>query len=246
MKRTMFGATLAAALGATLALPAAGADLTKIQKAYFGGTKPGVWARYEQVTTDAKGKASTTTQTVSRLENEGDRVWFETRNEPKEGGKQKPSTTKMLMNTDFRPEKNALDFMKYIDRVIVQEDGGKAQEMPMEQFRALVGGIQADYGADVESKGSETVDGKSCDRYRMKGAFDVKVVFIRMKGTWDSELWLSDSVPFGRVKESITVLDEKGKPMSKTDTRLLETGTGAVSRIKGPVDKVEIPKMPWN
>lgn len=244
MKRTIFGAALAVVLAASHAPTAFGADLAKLQKAYFGGSKPGAWARYEQVTTDAKGKVTTSVQTVSRLENEGDRVWIETRTEPKEG-KPKPSTTKMLMNPDFKVEKNALDFMKFIDRVIVQEDGGKAQEMPMDMFRSVMGGIQLDYGADLEAKGTETVEGKSCDRYELKGAFDAKIAFFRMKGSWTSDLWLNDSVPFGRVKESVTMVDEKGKPMSKIETRLLETGTGATSRIKGPVEKVEMPKMPW-
>jgi len=157
----------------------------------------------------------------------------------------KPSTTKLLMKTDFRPEKNALDFMNYIERVIMQEDGGKAQEIPFDQFRALMGGIVVDYGTDVEPKGGETVEGKACDRYHMKGAFDAKILFMRLKGTWESDVWLSDAVPFGRVKESMVTSDEKGKLMSKMESRLLDTGTGAVSRIKGPVEKLEMPKLPW-
>jgi len=239
-KRTVLGAILVV----SLALPAAAGDLSKIQKAYFAGTRPGSWAKYEQVTTDAKGKVTTAVQTLSRLENEGDRTWLETRIEPKDG-KKKGSTTKLLMKIDFRPEKNALDFMNYVDRVVMQEDGGKAQEIPFDQFRTLMGGITVDYGADVEARGSETVEGKACDRYLMKGAFDVKILFMRMKGTWVSEMWLSDAVPFGRVKESIATSDENGKLMSKTESRLLDSGTGAVSRIQGPVEKVEMPKLPW-
>ena len=241
---TAVTAVTVVAVAAALAHPAEAVDLSKLQKGYFAGTRAGSWARYEQVTTDAKGKVTTVVQTVSRLENEGDRVWMETRTEPKEG-KKKASTAKFLMKTDFRPEKNALDFLNYIDRVIMQEDGGKAQEMPIDQFRAFTGGISVDYGVDVEAKGSESVEGKACDRFGMKGSFDVKILFMRMKGTWVSDVWLSDGVPFGRVKESIATSDEKGKLMSRTESRLLEAGSGAVSRIKGPVEKVEIPKLPF-
>jgi hypothetical protein len=37
--------------------------------------------------------------------------------------------------------------------------------------------------------------------------------------------------------------DEKGNISSKSETKLLETGSGATSRIKGPVQKVDLPKL---
>jgi hypothetical protein len=87
------------------------------------------------------------------------------------------------------------------------------------------------------------VDGKSCDRYGLSGKFEFKVVFINIKGAYEGDVWLNDSVPFGRLKESMVTKDDKGNLMSKGETKLLETGTGATSRIKGPVRKVDLPKL---
>ncbi len=229
----------------SVASVAPAADLSSVQKAYFGATKPGTWARYEMKSVDQKGRETMSVQTVSRLENEGDRIWMEVRTEPK-GGKQKASTLKYLLKQGFRMEKNALDFMKSIDRIITQEDGGEAAEMPIEMLKMaanLAGNV--DYGSDVTSKGTETVDGRTADHYAMSGKFAMKVVFAEIKGSWASDLWLSDSIPFGRVKESTTTKDESGKLMARTDTRLLETGSGAKSRITGPVKKSEVPKLPF-
>ena len=73
----------------------------------------------------------------------------------------------------------------------------------------------------------------------------MKVVFIRMKGTTESELCMSDSVPFGRLYEKTVTKDDKGKLTSTTEMKVLDSGTGATSAIKGPVKAVEMPKMPW-
>jgi hypothetical protein len=39
--------------------------------------------------------------------------------------------------------------------------------------------------------------------------------------------------------------DDKGRLMSTTEMRVLDSGSGATSQIKGPVKAIEIPKMPW-
>ncbi len=245
MNKTAIPVSVLLVLALGSASPAAAADLGKLQKAYFSGTKPGSFAKYEQTTTDAKGKVSVSISTISRLENEGNRIWFEIRMEPKSGGKQKASTMKYLLKEDFKVEKNALNYFNYIDRIIMQEDGGQAQELPMETFRTLGSAFvsNVDYGSDVTPKGTDTVDGKSCDRYGLSGKFEFKVVFMTIKGTYEGDLWLNDSVPFGRVKESTVTKDDKGSLTSKSESKLLETGTGATSRIKGPVQKVDLPKM---
>lgn len=245
MNKTAISVSALLVLTLGSASPAAATDLGKLQKAYFSGTKPGSFARYELTTTDAKGKVSVSTSTISRLENEGNRIWFEVRVEPKSGSKQKASTMKYLLKEDFKLEKNALNYLNYIDRIIMQEDGGQAQELSMDTFRTLGAAFisNVDYGSDVTPKGTDTVDGRSCDRYGLSGKFEFKVVFMNIKGTYDGDLWLNDSVPFGRVKESTVMKDEKGNVTSKSETKLLETGAGATSRIKGPVQKVDLPKM---
>lgn len=250
MKRTRFLALcLLAGAAAAVAAPAASAAdaATTFQKSFFVATKPGAWAKYEQTTTDAKGKVQKSEMTVSRLEGEGDRVWFEMRSVPKEGTKGKPTTLKYLLNTDFKVEKNALDYTKYIERIVLQADGEDAAEYPPEMLRQVGAAFatNVDYGSNVTPLGAGSAEGKSCDRYRIQGSFDVKILFVRMKGTTDSEICMSDAVPFGRVAEKTVTSDDKGKLMSTVEWKLVDMGTGAVTRIKGPVKKVELPGMPW-
>jgi hypothetical protein len=243
MRRT----ALLLGLALTLSAGAARADLSKLTKAYFVKTKPGSFAKWEQTSTDPKGKASVVEMTMARLENEGEGIWFEVRTEPKAGSKQKASTMRYLLNPRFQPEKNPLDFVRHIERVIVQEDGKEAAEMPWDMVRPMMQNVlgMVDFGSEVVEKGPDTVDGRACDRYALSGRYEMKILFFNMKGTYESELWLSDSVPFGRVKEVDVVKDDKGN-VTKTEWKLLDSGSGYVSKITGPVKKSEpMPKLPF-
>ena len=243
MRRTSLFLCLALALSAGVA----DADLSKLKKAYFAGTKPGAYAKWEQTTTDPKGKTSVVEMTMARLENEGEMVWIEFRVDPRAGSKQKPGTTRYLLNPNFQPEKNPLDFVKYIERVIMQEDGKEAAEMPWEMVRPLMQGVlgMVNFGGDVVEKGPEAVDGRACDRFGISGRYEMKILFFSLKGTYESDLWISDSVPFGRVKETDVVKDDKGN-VTRTDWKLVGSGSGYVSKITGPVKKSEpMPKLPF-
>jgi hypothetical protein len=213
--------------------------LGTFQKLYFSSTKPGSWAKYEQTSTDRKGKKTVTEMTLSRLDDEGGKTWFEMHIVPKSDTNAKPTTMKYLLSPDFPVEKNALDFTKYIERVILQQDGKKAQEMPWQQVRAMLGASlgYVDYGGSVERKGTDTAGGKTCDRYTMKGPFELKILFMRIKGSAESDICLNESVPFGRVTEHTITNDEDGKLMSTSDLRLVDSGGGAKSRITGPIEK---------
>ena len=238
---------LSAVLLFAAASAAPAADLTTFTKAYFGSTKPGSWVKYEQTSTDPKGKVQKTEVTLSRLEGDGARVWFEMRSVPKEGAKGKPTTLKYLLNTDFKVEKNALDYMKHVEKIVMQEDGKEATEFPADMLQQMGAAFASnvDYGANVVADGSCSADGKGGEKYRIQGSFDVKIVFVRMKGTTESELCMSDAVPFGRLWEKTVTKDDKGRLTSTTEMRVLDTGSGATSAIKGPVKALEMPKMPW-
>ncbi len=244
MKRIpVLSAVLLLAVGSS----APAADLATFQKAYFNSTKPGSWVKYEQTSTDPKGKVQKTEVTMSRLGGDGDSIWFEIRSVPMEGTKGKPTTLKYLLNTDFKVEKNALDYMKYVQTMIMQEDGKEAMEYPADMMGQVAAAFASyvDYGANVTALGPCSAEGKTGEKYRIQGSFDVKIVIVRMKGTTDSELCMSESVPFGRLYEKTVTTSDKGKPMGTTEMRVLDSGSGAVSAIKGPVKKVEMPKMPW-
>jgi hypothetical protein len=234
-------------LGLILSTGASGANLSALTKPYFTKTKAGTYVKWEQTTTDPKGKTSVVEMTIARLENEGEKVWIEQRIDPKAGSKQKAGTTRFLLNPRFQPEKNPLDFMKYIERVVTQDDGKEAAEMPWEMLRPMMQSVLGfvDFGSDVVEKGPDTVDGRACDRFAMSGKYEMKILFLNLKGTYESDLWLSDAVPFGRVKEADVVKDDKGN-VTRTEWKLLGTGSGYVSRITGPIRKSEpLPKSPF-
>ena len=244
MKRIpILSAVLLLAVGSS----APAADLATFQKAYFNSTKPGTWVKYEQTSTDPKGKVQKTEVTMSRLGGDGDSIWFEMRSVPKEGAKGKPTTVKYRLNTDFKVEKNALDYIKYVEKMIMQEDGKEAMEYPVEMMGQVTAAFasKVDYGANVTSLGPCEANGNAGEKYGLKGSFDVDLVIMRMKGTTESEICMSDSVPFGRLTEKTVTTSDKGKPMGTIETRVLDSGTGATSAIKGPVKAVEMPKMPW-
>lgn len=231
-----------------VASAAPAADVMSFQKAYFGSTKPGSWARYEQTNTDAKGKVQKAEVTLSHLESDGGRITFEMRSVPKEGGKKdKTVTMRYVLNTDFKPEKNALDYMKYVEKMVFQVEGEKAMEYPPDMMNQVAAAFvsNVDYDTNVKSDGPCGADGRSGEKYLISGSFDFKIAFVRMRGTTETELCMSDGVPFGRLSERTVSKDDKGKVTSTTEMRLLETGTGAKTSIKGPVEKVEMPKMPW-
>ena len=56
---------------------------------------------------------------------------------------------------------------------------------------------------------------------------------------------MSDAVPFARLYEKTVTKDDKGKLMNTIEMRVVDSGSGATSAIKGPVKAVEMPKMPW-
>jgi hypothetical protein len=242
-------------LALALASSAPAADLAALQKGSFGSTKPGSWVKYEQTTTDPEGKTRTSEVTLSRLGGDGDATWLEmrvvpgkgTRFAPKTiGRKDKPVTVKYLLKADFKVEENALDYLKHVETMILQQDGGDAVEYPVEAMSLVAPALatHVDYGANATSLGACAHDGRSGEKVRIEGSFDVRVndsqrpwADARMKGTTETELCLSDSVPFGRLHETTVTKDDKGKLKDTTEMRVLDSGSGATSAIRGPVQK---------
>ena len=240
-------------LGLGTAAPAV--DIMSFQKAYFGSTKPGSWVTYEQTATDAEGRTRTSVVTLSRLADDGGATWLEARVVPKKstrfepktvGHKDKPTTMRLLLQAGFAVEENALDYPKHVERMVLQEDGGDAVEYPFGAAGVVAPGFVplVDYGASAVPLGSCTIDGRSGERYRIEGSFDVKVedpqrrwADARAKGTTETEVCLGGSVPFGRLHERTVAKDESGKLKETVETRVLDSGTGATSAIRGPVRK---------
>jgi len=216
---------LAVLLGSLAWAPwAAGAE-THFKKAYFGQTTPGSFAR--QRMTDEKGAVSE--YTYSRLADQGDDRRIELHYAVVSGQfKGTDSVTACLVPASFALEQDAIDFQAHARRCAASSGGGKATEFPAATMKAIASGM-IDYASLVVFKGTETVDGRACDHY----TYAYKTSIMNKPATMNGNLWLSDAVPFGVVKEAATTVDASGKVLSKYETVLVETGTNARSALAG-------------
>jgi hypothetical protein len=210
---------LALALAA-LAAPAAAAGF---QKPYFGATAVGAFAR--QKATDEKG--AVTEYTYSRLADVGtDRV-IELRYAVVSGQfKGTGSVTACLVPAEFPLESDAIDFQAHARRCVAQTAGSPPMEYPKATMKAIADGM-TNYAAIVTFKGTETVDGKRCDRY----GYEYKSNYMNTPATTTGDLWLSDAVPFGLVKDVMVMKDKSGKVLTRIETVLASSGEGAVTAL---------------
>lgn len=198
------------------------------QKPYFGATKAGTFAR--QKATDEKG--AVTESIYSRLADVGtDRVIELGYNMISGQFKGTNSTTTCLVPADFTLENDALDYLAHSRRCASSSDGGAVSEYPRETMKALAQGM-TNYAAIVTFKGTETVNGKACDRY----GYEYKGSYMNIPATVTGDMWLSDGVPFGLVKEVMTQRDAAGKTLTRVETVLVESGEGA---------KTALPRWSW-
>lgn len=226
MKRLL---VLALALAGFAPAAAGAAGASGFQKPYFGATKVGAFAR--QKATDENG--AVTEYTYSRLADVGtDRV-IEMRYAIVSGPfKGSNSITGCLVPADFPLESDAIDFQAHARRCVASSGGSAPAEYPRATMKAIAEGM-TNYAAIVTFKGTETVDGKRCDRY----GYEYKGSYINAPATTTGDLWLSDAVPFGLVKDVMTIRDGSGKTLTRIETVLVETGEGA---------RTALPRWRWS
>lgn len=216
--------TLAAALvlAASAAVPAA--EPRGFKKPHFGATEVGTFARHKA--TDETGAVNE--YTYARLEDvAGERV-IELRYRALSGefaGTQ--SLTACLVPAAFPLADDALDFQIHARRCVAGTDAKtKPTEYPAATMKAIAQGMN-DYRALVTWKGTETVDGRQADRY----GYTYKGNFRNVPATTTGDLWLSDAVPFGLVKEVMVTRDASGTQLTRIETVLSEKGTGSTTAL---------------
>jgi hypothetical protein len=206
-----------------IASPAFAAGATGFQKPYFGATQAGTFAR--QKATDEKG--AVTEYTYARLADVGTDKVIELRYDMLSGPyKGTTSTTTCLVPADYALENDAIAFQAHARRCAASSGGGAVSEYPRATLKAIAQGM-TNYGAIVTFKGTETVNGKSSDRY----GYEYKGSYMNIPATVTGDLWLSDAVPFGLVKEVMTQRDAAGKTLTRIETVLVESGGGATTAL---------------
>ena len=181
------------------------------KKAYFGATKPGTWARYIDHSSDPANVDMTVTQT--RLGDDEGRPQIELKMDS--NGKYPLVLNRYTMKSGFNVDRDLLDY----GPSIVAGAGGDADSQTVLDAATvkLIANNMAAYGPAVVFKGSEVVDGKKTDRYSYS---------IKRPGnsTETGDLWLSDAVPFGVVRNTFTIAE--GAKTTKFERKLIASGAG--------------------
>ncbi len=210
MKRSTFVPLIGAILFAS-ALLARGGELGK---SYYESTKPGGWSTYLLTSGDDAKKA---TFTYQRRANDEGRIVIELLVNLLSGGKDSTSKNTYFMPRNFNLGRDGLSFGKFIEKMSMSSGG-----MELNVDEATLGQIrqaEKDFRGAVTFVATETIDGRRCDRY----AYTLRTegpVPTSEKGT----LWLSDSVPFGIVRQTAEVFRPDGTKLSSFEMRLQETG----------------------
>lgn len=212
-----FAASLAAA-GWTLALlPLSALAGAKggYRAAYFGATTPGAWSRYA-MTSDGKTESA---YTYRRLADEDGHANVELKVEFTAGQFEGTwSTNRYRLARNFRLEDDALSFSRHCERLLMQSDKmDKMMEMDAATLPNIVDAA-IDYASSVKFVGTEKIEGRDCDHYAYH-----YVSAEKNSTTYDGELWMNASVPFGLVRESASLKSQAG-PASTYSMTLVTTG----------------------
>jgi hypothetical protein len=191
-------------------------EASRWKKPYFGATKVGAFARFHGVDS-VSGDA--TESVLTRLADDKGRVVFERKDEYTAGKfKGTKNVGRYAMKAGFPMETEGLSYMRWAEKVQLGAGSGKLTVLDAATVKAIASqGV--DYGAIVVFKGSETIDGKACDRYSYSYEDGGN-------GKVEGELWLSDQVPFGAVRQTTRGKDATGASYS-SDSKLVESGVSA-------------------
>ena len=241
-------------IGAVLSAPNVCAEFDMAATLNVGG-----WQEREEVTTNAKGKVTAVNVVWSGIVAQATidgvpHVWMEMRTqEYKQNRKGKRKKRGDLAIIKMAIPTSALvkfddpfnNMRMFANDTIIKTGNSK----PM---RMRGGGMMADmmlksFGANIDfnlqPSGSvediETPAGSfTAHQFIGNGSVEMKVVIRTIKIDSELEMWLSEDVPMGVVKQLIT--NRQGKKVTNVATQVLAFGDGATSMI----DDAEITEMP--
>jgi hypothetical protein len=180
------------------------------KKSYFGATKPGTWALYNDHTSYPETGDMTTT--LTRLDNEGGQP----RIEMKMGsGGDDAMLIFVTLKKGFATDRELIDYGKAI--VAVSAGDVKTQKPLDAEAVAKMAKTMPQYEPAAVFKGSEDIDGKKADHY-------VYTLTHPGGSVETGELWLSDAVPFGVLRNTFTITQKSGKISITCDRKLVASG----------------------
>ena len=203
------------------------------KKAYFGATKPGSWARYQ---TSVKG-GTVSTSTYTRLSDDNGAPRIAINSDAAEG--QGASSNEYTLTKSFPLDRELIDFNAAVTAGLWSANDEPLAPMDPKWIAAMKSAVPL--GASVTFKGTETVLGKTCDRYgfTIKTPGDKNVASVET-----GDVWMSDAVPFGLVKQTwLSKYTASGKTKYEMEQTLIASGlkdspgvvAAAKSKAKAPV-----------
>jgi hypothetical protein len=138
-------------------------------------------------------------------------------------GKRTSAFTDYVLQPGYALENDALGFGKALKAMSSSTPGTKPTVMPP---AAIAGARQTmpDYAASAQFVATENVGGRTSDRYRYAQRHPGNPVQIET-----GEIWLSEAVPFGLVRQQAVTREESGKVVSSFEMLLVDSGTGAAT-----------------
>lgn len=183
------------------------------RKPYFGATPVGSWATY---TTKASASPPSVTKS-SRLDDRAGRVRLEDRT-TYPGKEYPPSAQRYELAPGFNLKSDLLDFAKSLVTSSSSMNGAAFQPMPAAAVKTMKD-MATSLGTIAVFVKTETVDGRECDHY----TYSVPSQAAGQVETGD--LWLSDAVPFGLVRRTMSNKDQSGLVVWSMEQDLIDFGT---------------------
>jgi hypothetical protein len=197
----------------------------QFRKPYFAKTKVGSWADYRS----DDGIA----YRYTRLPDLGKQVRLSlTADFSKTKYAESPaSTTQYTIEEGFDFDHDGMSFGRYAAAILTVAEGSEVQALD-KNVLTNIRAFAVDYGSIVKFKGSETLNGKQADHYTY--------IARTTDRTETGDLWMSDVVPFGLVKQSTSSKDAAG---AVTQSTMELTASGA-SGSKAEVIAAAMPGEP--
>jgi len=201
----------------------------ELKKDYFGATKPGDWITQELSSPDG----SRSTYISTRLPDEDGRVVVELSVKVLKGpGEGSESKNTVHLPSDFNFARDWLSYGKFTEKMSMEYSG---TVMPIDDTTlAAIRNSSKDYRNAVTFVGTETVDGYECDHYTYTVSIGDPVMSEE-----SGDLWLSDAVPFGIVRQSATSKSDNDRITQSYDIRLTEVGR--VTAVEAAPEQTAVP-----
>jgi hypothetical protein len=186
----------------------------ELRKSYFEATQPGAWSEYLLTS----GNNSKSIFRYQRLRDLDGKIVIELTVTAIVGqGRNPASKNTYVMVGDFNLQRDGLSFGKFIEKMSMSSRG---MDMTVDDATlAQIRQAEKDFRGAVTFQATEKIHSRTCDRYAYSLRTVGPVPTIE-KGT----LWLSDSVPFGIVRQVAEVFRPNGTKLSSFSLQLEGTG----------------------